>query len=151
MFLWILFNWTFLLHDHMSSFCKIILCNLFFECLTEWSKTGKIYTRVSLLLINLFIFLLFSCKHYKCLDNSKCIYSYKDQKFWSTLDFSMNQNVVSIYYLLLLIVNIGRFIRRLTTTTHKLPCGHTAFPFYMKFNISIFISYFIDLISFQLY
>lgn len=102
--------------------------------------------------INLFIYIfVFSCKHYKCLDNSKCIYSYKDQKFWSTLDFSMNQNVVRIYYLLLLIVNIGRFIRRFTTTTHKPPCGHTAFPVYMKFNISIFISYLIDLLNFQFY
>lgn len=63
----------------------------------------------------------------------------------------MNQNVVRIYYLLLLIVNIGRFIRRLTTTTHKPLCGHTAFPVYMKFNISIFISYLIDLLNFQFY
>lgn len=63
----------------------------------------------------------------------------------------MNQNVVRIYYLLLLIVNIGRFIRRLTTTTHKPLCEHTAFPVYMKFNISIFISYLIDLLNFQFY
>lgn len=147
MFLWILFYWVFLLHNHMSSFCKNIICNLPFEYLIAWSKRGK-----CALMHHSYLFIftfLFPCKHYVSFNNTKWIYSYDGQKLWNTLEFSMNQNVVRIHYLLLMhsivsifILIIDRFIRRFAITIHKLPCGHNAFLLTIKINISTFISLF---------